>query len=88
MALFLANGYARGSLRVRPKRCSDKAQFTESNNPTPLRVFITIPSDKSEGSSLSSCDFRFFILRPTSRIPQNLRWKLDKEYCNFGTKTV
>ena len=30
MALFLANGYVRGSLRVRPERCFDKAQFTES----------------------------------------------------------
>ena len=64
MALFLANAYARGSLCARPKRCSDKVQFTESNNPDPLRMYITIQSDKSEGGSRSSSDFRFFIRRP------------------------
>ena len=92
MALFLANAYARGSLRARPKRCSDKAQFTESNNPAPLRMCITIPSDKSEGSS-SSSDFRFFIRRPASvltLIPHPSKSMLElwscKEYWNFGTK--
>ena len=68
MALFLANAYARGSLRARPKRCSDKAQFGVQQSRPTQNVHhdpVTIPSDKREGSR-SSSDFWFFIRRPES----------------------
>ena len=82
MALFLANAYARGSLRARPKRCSDKAQFTESNNPDPLRMYITIRLIRLKAAHVppvifgSSSVVRIhFNSHPASQ--KNLRWNLD-----------